>query len=440
MKKYSITIIGSGSAYTPGIVNSILANMKRLPIKRITLLDNEEDRLHKIGDYVEVLIKEKFPDVEIVLTTDRKTAFTGMDFLFAQIRAGRLPQRSLDEKIPLKYNVPGQETCGPGGFAFAMREIPQMVSISKDVVKYAPDAWIINYSNPTAIVAAAVHKAVPEAKNLCICDMPVAEEQILAANLDKKAEDLTFDYFGLNHLGWFTSIYNNEGKDLLPQLAEKLRKDGLDIPDAGFIDDDWRKTFNRIPKGVKYFPQGGYIPLTYLQYYLYPDEIVKDEDPKYTRADMVIENREKKVYAQCDDVVKKGTVKGCSLSEDTHGDFIVDVATAIANNTGERYIINVPNRGAIENFDYDSIVELPCYVDIHGAHPVSIGKIPLFQKGLMEAVNAYERLTVEAALEGSYEKALMALTLNPIVPSVGIAKKILDDYIEVNKKYFPELK
>lgn len=439
MKKYNITIIGSGSAYTPGIVNSILNNKDKLPIKQLTLIDNEEDRLHVIGDYVKILFKEKYPDIKVVLTTDRKTAFENMDFLFAQIRAGRLPLRSLDEKIPLKYNVPGQETCGPGGFAFAMREIPAMISICKDVVKYAPDAWIINYSNPTAIVAAAIKKAVPEAKNLCICDMPVGEEEILAYNLGHDTNELTFDYFGLNHLGWFTGIYDKEGHDLLPKLIEKVKNNGVDMKQLSFLDDDWKKTFSRIQNGIKYFPDG-YIPLTYLQYYFYPDEIVKEEDPKYTRADFVMKNREKKVYKECGEVVKKGTAKGCSLSEDSHGDFIVNVAAALANDSNERYIINVENRGAINNFDYDSIVELPCYVNAEGAHPVSIGNIPLFQKGLMEAVNAYERLTVEAALEGSYEKALMALSLNPIVPSVGIAKKILDDYIEVNKKYFPKLR
>lgn len=439
MKKYNITIIGSGSAYTPGIVNSILANMDKLPIKQLTLIDNEEDRLRIIGNYVEILFKEKYPDIKLVLTTDRKEAFENMDFLFAQIRVGRLPQRSVDEKIPLKYHVPGQETCGPGGFAFALREIPAMISICKDVVKYAPNAWIINYSNPTAIVAAAIKKAVPEAKNLCICDMPVAEEEILSYNLGYKTDELTFDYFGLNHLGWFTSIYNKEGKNLLPDLMKKLKNDGIDMRNLSFIDNDWKETFNRIQKGIKYFPNG-YVPLTYLQYYLYPDEIVKDEDPKFTRADFVMENREKKVYKECIDVVKNGTAKGCSLSEDCHGDFIVNVAAALANDSNERYIINVENRGAICNFDYDSIVELPCYVNSKGAHPISIGNIPLFQKGLMETVNAYERLTVEAAMEGSYEKALMALTLNPVIPSVSIAKNILDDYIEANKNYFPELK
>lgn len=437
-KKYNITIIGSGSAYTPGIVNSIL-NKEELQVNRLTLIDNEEDRLHKIGDYVKVLCSERYKDIEVVLTTDRKEAFEGMDFLFAQIRAGRLPLRSLDEKIPLKYGVPGQETCGPGGFAFAMREIPQMVEICKDVVKYAPNAWIINYSNPTAIVAAAINKAVPEAKNLCICDMPVAEEEILAYNLGKKPDELTFNYFGLNHLGWFTSITDNSGEDLSPKLIDKLTDSNIVMNSLGFIDDDWKKTFERIKKGVTYFPNG-YIPLTYLQYYLYPDEMFKDENPEYTRADYVMEHREAKVYAQCDEVVKKGTADGCQLSKDCHGDFIVNVASALANDSNERYIINVKNKGAINNFDYDSIVELPCYVNATGAHPISIGNIPLFQKGLMEVVNAYERLTVEAALEGSYEKALMALTLNPMVPSVSIAKSILDDYIDNNKGYFPELK
>ena len=180
MKKYTIGIIGSGSAYTPGIVNSLLEQRKQIPIKKIVFIDNNEERLHITGDFMEIMIKETAPEIEVLMTTDRKEGFEGMDFLLAQIRTGMLPQRVKDEKIAMKHGVIGQETCGPGGFAFAMREIPAMIEIAKDVVKYAPNAWIINYSNPTAIVAEAIQRAVPEVKNICICDVPPWQQSDMA--------------------------------------------------------------------------------------------------------------------------------------------------------------------------------------------------------------------------------------------------------------------
>ena len=435
MKKYNVTIIGGGSGYTPGVVNSLLEKRESLPINKITLMDNDEKRLHIIGDFMDILIKERAPEVQLVLTTDRKEAFEGMDFLLAQIRSGGLKMRSLDEKIPMKHGVVGQETCGPGGFAFAMREIPEMVSIAKDVLKYAPEAWILNYSNPTAIIAEAIKREVPEVKNICICDVPPWQQRDMAFMLGGEPKDFEYRYFGLNHLGWFTHMYDKEGKDRLPELINMIKETGLQS--KTYTDPYWEKTAKRLRQFVGHFEDS--LPTNYLQYYYYPDEMFNEEDPNYTRADYCIDHREKETFDLCIEGVKKGTAKGNDLTDTIHGDFIVDIASAIANNTNEKFILNVPNNGVIDNFSKDSIVECMAIVNATGYEPISVGEIPIFQKGLMEVVNAYEKLTVEAALEGSYEKALKALTLNPIVPSTHVAKKILDDYIKVNEGYFPKL-
>ncbi|WP_027631798.1 hypothetical protein [Clostridium hydrogeniformans] len=435
MKKYNVTIIGGGSGYTPGVVNSLLEKRESLPINKITLMDNDEKRLHIIGDFMDILIKERAPEVQLVLTTDRKEAFEGMDFLLAQIRSGGLKMRSLDEKIPMKHGVVGQETCGPGGFAFAMREIPEMVSIAKDVLKYAPEAWILNYSNPTAIIAEAIKREVPEVKNICICDVPPWQQRDMAFMLGGEPKDFEYRYFGLNHLGWFTHMYDKEGKNRLPELINMIKETGLQS--KTYTDPYWEKTAKRLRQFVGHFEDS--LPTNYLQYYYYPDEMFNEEDPNYTRADYCIDHREKETFDLCIEGVKKGTAKGNDLTDTIHGDFIVDIASAIANNTNEKFILNVPNNGVIENFSKDSIVESMAIVNATGYEPISVGEIPIFQKGLMEVVNAYEKLTVEAALEGSYEKALKALTLNPIVPSTHVAKKILDDYIKVNEGYFPKL-
>ncbi len=436
MKKYTIAIVGSGSAYTPGIVNSLLEQRNRIPIQKIVFIDNDEERLHITGDFMEIMIKEAAPEIEVLMTTNREEGFKGMDFLLAQIRTGMLPQRVKDEKIAMKHGVIGQETCGPGGFAFAMREIPAMIEIAKDVVKYAPNAWIINYSNPTAIVAEAIQRAVPEVKNICICDVPPWQQSDMAKIMKGNVKDFSYRYFGLNHLGWFTHMYNAEGIDLLPELSKYVEKNGMYTGSA--TDESWARTAKRQSQFVKHFP--GTLPVSYLQYYYYPDEMFKDEDINYTRGEYCIDHREKETFALCLEGVKKGTAQGNNLKDSIHGDFIVNIVNAIINNTNEEFIINVPNDGVIPNFTQGAIIECIARINASGYQPLTVGTIPTFQKGLMEVMKAYEILTVEACLEGSYQKALEALTLNPIVPSTHVAKAILDDYIEANKEYWPELK
>lgn len=436
MKKTTVTIIGSGSAYTPGIVNSLLARRESLSLGKIVLTDNDERRLHITGDFLKLLVAETAPEIEVLLTADRREAFQGMDYLLAQIRTGLLEQRALDEKIPMKYGVIGQETCGPGGFAFAMREIPAMIEIARDVVRYAPEAWIINYSNPTAIVGEAIHRAVPEAKNICICDVPPWLQSDLARFSGGNVRDFSWRYYGLNHLGWFTHMYDKQGHDLLPGIIQHLAEGGSLGGKA--TDEHWEAVSKRQGKAVRDFSDA--LPVSYLQYYYYPDEMFAAEDPDYTRAQFCLDHREKETYAMCLAGVEKGTALGNNLADEIHGDFIVDLVNAIENNTHEEFIINAPNDGIIPNFTQDALVECLATVDAGGYHPLSVGTIPVFQKGLMEVMKAYELLTVEACMEGSYEKALKALTLNPIVPSANVARKILADYMEANKAYWPELK
>jgi len=334
----------------------------------------------------------------------------------------------------------GQETCGPGGFAFAMRSIPPMIEIAKDAVKYAPEAWVLNYSNPEAMISEALRREVPEAKVLCLCDMPIGQELGLARLLKKEHEDLTFNYYGLNHFGWFTHIYDKTGHDYVPEIIAGIQSGEITTlkPDEDARDDYWDDVFQRIVKMIKFFPDA--IPLTYLQYYLFPDEMVAKEDPNYTRANYVMENRHKDVYIEAVKVIDANTIENSPLDTDAHGDYIVGVAESIANDKKGRYIVNVPNDGSIPNFRTDAIIEVPCYVGARGVEPIAIGEIPDFQKGLMEIEKAYEILAVEACIEGSYEKALKALTLNLTIPNANKAKEVLDALIDANQGFFPEFR
>lgn len=439
MKKHKIVIVGGASSYTPGIVRSIMNAHSKMPVGELVLQDTDEDKLELMGKYFEIVFRdEKFP-AKVSWTTCHKTAFTDADFVFTQIRTGGLEMREQDEKVSLAHGLVGQETCGPGGFAFAMRSIHPIIKITKAIVKYAPEAWIINYSNPLPILAEAVRREVPNAKSLFICDMPIVQQLAMAATLGYEEKELIFEYFGLNHFGWFTSIKNKEGEELLPKLRDVfLKGEDMKLVDFGHLDDSWIKTFQNIAKGVKAFPE--YIPLTYMQYYLFPEAMVKKSDPNYTRANQVMDTRRAKVFNECRAVIEAGTIKGFEHSLDAHGDFIVDQAVAIANDEDKRFMVNVVNNGIFSNLDNDMVVETFGTIGKDGAKVNKTIEIPAFYRALMQNQNAYEKLTVDAALEGSYDKALKALTLNYTVPSVDKAKEILDALIEANKGYFPTLK
>lgn len=442
MKKFSIVIAGGGSTYTPEIILMLLDNLDKLPLRAIKLYDNDDARQNKVAKACEIIVKEKDPSIEYLATTDPELAYTDVDFCLAHIRVGKLAMRELDEKIPLKYGVVGQETCGPGGIAYGMRSIRGVLENIDYMEKYSPDCWMLNYSNPAAIVAEACRRLRPNSRVINICDMPIGMEQSFAKILgfqDRKEMDVR--YFGLNHFGWWTSIKDKEGNEYIDKLIEHQLKYGncpSDSTETDYTDNSWHETAKKVKDIVAIDPTMA--PSSYLQYYLFPDDMAAHTDPQYTRANQVIDNREKRVFGECAKIEAAGTAKDTELKIGIHALFIVDLATALAFNTRERMLLIVENNGAIENFSPDAMVEIPCIVGKDGYEPLSIGKIPTFQKGLMEEQVAVEKLTVDAWMEGSYQKLWQALTLSKTVPGAGIAKKILDDLIEANKGYWPELK
>lgn len=443
--QFTVCIVGGGSRYTPGILRMLVGQKERFPMKKIVLYDNEAERQEKVGKYGQILMSEYYPECEVVYTTDPETAFTDIDFAFMQIRAGRLKMREQDEKIALKHGCIGQETCGAGGFAYGMRSIGAVCDIIRDIRKYSPEAWILNYSNPAAIVAEATKRVFKgDYRIINICDMPIGIMGFYTAALGKQPGELEPRYFGLNHYGWFTKILDKKtGEDYLPKLREifktPLAATGTEHP----LDGSWMETFRFMSTMINDYDE--FLPNTYLQYYLYPKHMVSIENPEYTRANEVMDGNEKITFEMLDEVIAAGKLKGTKHEPkagmaDGHAGYIVDLAYAISHNTGDVFLCMTENHGIISNLTEGMMVEVPCHVGINGVEPLAIGEIPTFQKGLLENQYAYEKLTVDANLEGSYQKAWNALTLNRCVNDTQTAKAILDDYIEVNREYWPELK
>jgi len=442
MKKQSIVIAGGGSTFTPGIVLMLLDNLDKLPIRQIKFYDNNAERQAPIAAACEIMIKEKTSDIEFIATTDPETAFTDVDFVMAHIRVGLYAMREKDEKIPLKYGVVGQETCGPGGIAYGMRSIGGVLELIDYMETYSPNAWMLNYSNPAAIVAEACRVLKPNSKVLNICDMPIGIEERMAKHLGLKSrKEMTVSYYGLNHFGWWTDIRDQEGNDLMPALISHVSENGYAIPselvEGQHVDASWKKTFE-IARDVQHLDPKT-LPNTYLKYYFFGEDEVSHANPEYTRANEVMDSREKHVFSECRRIAELDTTLGTTLEIDEHASYIVDLARAIAYNTQERMLLIVENNGAISNFEPTAMVEVPCIVGSKGPEPITQGKIPTFQKGLMEQQVAVEKLVVEAWAEQSYQKLYQALTLSKTVPNARVAKALLDDLIEANEEFWPVL-
>ncbi|MBS9437646.1 6-phospho-alpha-glucosidase [Photorhabdus noenieputensis] len=437
---FILTIAGGGSTYTPGIVKSLMVRLNDFPLAEIRLYDIDTHRQDTIAPVVEKVIREHSQTIRFVVTSEAKTAFSGTHFVFAQIRVGQYKMREQDEKIPLRHGVIGQETCGLGGLAYGLRTIMPMVKLIDLVERYADNAWIVNYSNPASIVAEGIRRLRPQARVLNICDMPVAAMRNMAAILGVDRHDITVDYFGLNHFGWFTKVWVN-GKDHLPELRRHIAQYGLLTADAAqtdpqHADPSWVKTWRNIKPIMDHFPD--YVPNPYLQYYLMPNHIVEHQNPDYTRANEVMDGREKKLFKAAAEFKRTGILPD-AFHVGVHGAFIVDVACSLAFDLRQRHLVITENRGAIANLPYDAMVEIPAYITAQGPEPVSIGNVPLFHQALLAQQLASEQLLVEAALEGSYEKVLQAFTLNRTVPTMQQAKAILDEMIEANQGYWPTL-
>ena len=300
MKKFNITIAGGGSTFTPGIILMLLDHLEDFPIDTIKLYDNDGDRQQTIADACKILLSERAPGVKLLASTDPKTAFENVDFVMAHIRVGKYAMREQDEKIPLKHGVVGQETCGPGGISYGMRSITGVLEIVDYMEQYSPDAWMLNYSNPAAIVAEATRKLRPHFKILNICDMPIGIEELMATNIGLKSrKEMVVKYYGLNHFGWWTDIRDKSGNDLMPSIIKHVEQFGYSTDTGSDIEQEasWNDTFKKA-RDVQALDKDT-LPNTYLKYYFFPDYVVEHSNKDYTRANEVMAGREKFVFGEC---------------------------------------------------------------------------------------------------------------------------------------------
>ncbi len=436
--KNIITVAGAGSGYTPGILLTALNHARDFPIKEIRLYDIDQERNRDMGIIVDFLLKRNgHNDVKLVVTSEPKEAFENVNFIFSQIRVGGMKMRELDEKIPLKYGLVGQETCGLGGFSYAMRSMKGFLDMVQYIQDYAPDAWILNYTNPESIIAESVRRKFPKIKIVNACDMTIGIEEMLEKSFGYDRKNFLPIYYGLNHFGWYKEIYDLKAKkDVMPEILANIKENGFD---TSWVDETWGSAYKIMAAMTTMFPT--HLPNIYLQYYLFNNKVVEKANPQYTRANLIMDTRLQTIKDAVAKIQENRDLDTIDYESNCHGLYIVEIAISLLHNKNDRFMLIVPNKGAIPNLRPDAVVEVPCYVNARGVEPISLREdIPDFHKGLMESQVAAEKLLVDAFFENSYQKALEAFTLNQSVPNAVVAKQILDDMIEANGDYWVELK
>lgn len=436
MKNLKVVTIGGGSSYTPELVEGFIKRYDQFPITELWLVDVEQgkEKLEIVGNLAQRMIKKAGLPIEVHLTLNRREALKDADFVTTQLRVGQLAAREKDERIPLKHGVLGQETNGPGGLFKALRTIPVILDICKDVEELCPNAWVINFTNPAGMVTEAVIKHSNINKFIGLCNVPIGVEMGIAKLLEVDHSRIRIDFAGLNHMVYGLDVY----------------LDGVSVKDKvlNLLTDPENSSFVKNIQGHEWSPEFinnvGALLCPYHHYYYKTPEMLASELEEFksneTRAE-VVQRLEATLFEKYKD--ESLDVKPKEL-EERGGAYYSDAAcrliTSIYNDSRDIQTVDTMNKGAISGLPYDSAVEVSCVITKDGPMPLVMGELPVAVRGLIQTIKSFEQLAVEAAVEGSREKAIVALTVNPLVASDKLATTIVDELIEAHKEYLPQFK
>ena len=432
-KKIKIVTIGGGSSYTPELIEGFIKRYDELPIGEIWLVDIEQgrERLEIIRSLAQRMWDATSYQVTVHATIDRREALPGADFVTTQFRVGQLNARIMDERIPLTHGMLGQETNGAGGMLKAFRTIPVMQEIIQDMKELCPDAWLINFTNPSGMITEAVIKHMGWGKCIGLCNVPTIAMMKEPALLGKELSDLTYRFVGLNHFHWH-KVYDRDGKELTDQLIEYINDEKGGTPVNIFM----------APFQMELLRSMHLLPCGYHRYYYAEKEMLEHslEDLKgdATRAEQMHEveialfeiYKDPKLYQKPEQLNKRGGAY--------YSDTACECISAIYNDKGAHMVVSTQNKGAVPCLDPDSIVEVSSIISSRGAEPIAWGKLGPAERGWLQLMKAMEECTIAAAFSGDYGMALEAFTLNPLVQSGADAKMVLDELLVAHEKHLPQ--
>ncbi|MDR1186743.1 MAG: 6-phospho-beta-glucosidase [Bifidobacteriaceae bacterium] len=434
-----LAILGGGGFRVPQVFEAIATEDAPVKIDHLALYDTDQSRLDAIERVLAQLPTRRNRALRVTASTNLATVVDGADFVFCAIRVGGTRGRTIDERVALDLGVLGQETIGPGGVAYTLRTVPVMMAIAEKVRRLAPRAWFINFTNPAGAVTEALRRVLGD-RVVGICDTPIGLLR-RATRAVGGVEPATFDYVGLNHLGWLRS-FEVDGRDRLPGLLaddEAL----ANIEEARLMGFDWVRAL-------------GALPNEYLFYYYFDREAVaRIRADNATRGEFLVAQqarfydevgrhpanaaelwRSAKAHREATYMAESRPVDDAAARdpEDSGGyqQVALDLMAALATGATETMILNVANQGQggplIACLPPEAVVEVPCKVDSAGVHPRAVGPLNGHMAGLIQSVKAVEQLAIEAALTASRTLAWKALATHPLVDSVQVARQLLDGY------------
>ncbi|GIN12658.1 6-phospho-beta-glucosidase [Shouchella clausii] len=431
-----IVTIGGGSSYTPEFVEGLIKRHKELPVRELWLVDIEKgkEKLEIVGSLAKRMVKKAGLPITIYTTFDRKEALKDADFVTTQMRVGLLEARIKDERIPLKHGMIGQETNGAGGLFKALRTIPVLLEIAEQMHELCPNAWLINFTNPAGMVTEAVMKYSQHKKIIGVCNVPINTKMTIATLLDVPPDQLTITFAGLNHMSYGLDVHVN-GESRLNDVIDLVTDPNNEVTMKNIIPLPWEKAFMKAL---------GCIPSPYHRYYYKTSEILQKELEEFkhrkTRAEVVkqLEDELFELYKDPDLDIKPPQLE--KRGGAYYSDAACNLISSIYNDKGDVQTLNTRNEGAITNLPNDTIVEINCVVTKQGPIPLAVGELPYSINGLIQQIKSFELVAIEAAVTGSYEQALLALCINPLITSDAKAKEILDEMLEAHKKDLPQFR
>jgi 6-phospho-beta-glucosidase len=413
-----VAVVGGGSTYTPELVEGFANRADRLPIDELVLFDIDPDRLEVVGGLAARMLHRLEWPGRLVLSTDREAAIDGADFVVIQLRVGGQAARLVDETLPLRFGVIGQETTGAGGFAKALRTVPVVLELAELTGKRgAPGAWIVDFTNPVGIVTQALidggHRA------LGLCNVAITLQRRIAARFGVEPERVELEHVGLNHLTWERAI-RVDGED---RLRDLLEEDLADL--AGEL---------RLPLDL--LRTVGAVPSYYLRYYYLTRTVLGEEQDGHTRAQEVIDIESRLLDLYRDPTLAEKPELLTHRGGAFYSEAAAQLIASLHDGRGDVQVVDVRNDGALPDLPATAVVEIPARIDRDGAHPLPLAPLAPEQRGLVQAVKAYEELTIQAALSGDRRTALKALGANPLV-GAEVAGPLLDALLEANRGYLP---
>jgi len=425
-----ITVIGGGSTYTPELVNGFLQRAEHLSLKELCLMDIDKERLEIVGGFAQRMVKAKGEPFKAVLSLDQREALAGASYVITQLRVGMMPARRGDEYLGKRHGLVGQETTGVGGMAKALRTIPVILDIAKDIREVAPGALLANFTNPAGLVTEALNRHASDVPAVGVCNVGITTKMGILDELEALTgqriadERAVLKTLGLNHLTWHSG-FTIDDEEMWPQIfaafLEKVKQE--ESP-------EW---------DIRTLESLGLIPNYYLQYFYYTDKKLKAqekwppsraEEVMEIEKDLLLEYADPSLDEPPDDLMKRGGAYYSTLA--------TQLIDSHFNDLGQIHIVNLRNEDAVPTYPSDWVLEMPARVDKSGIHPLPAEPLSAACFGLVTQVKMYEILTIQAAVHGDRNAAYQALLAHPLGPSADKVQGVLDDMLETNRQWLPQ--